>query len=42
MSQWESRSLATDLRRSGAGVIEWDPGREDFIAALVRHMNVYR
>ena len=42
MSQWESRSLATDLRRSGAGVVEWDPAREDFIAALVRHMNVYR
>lgn len=42
MSQWESRSLATDLRRSGAGVIQWDPAREDFIAALVRHMNVYR
>ncbi len=42
MSQWESRSLATDLRRSGADVIDWDPGKEDFIAAMVRHMNVYR
>ena len=42
MAQWESRSLAADLRRSGAGVILWDPAREDFIAALVRHMNVYR
>ena len=42
MSQWESRSLATDLRRSGAAVVQWDPAREDFIAALVRHMNVYR
>ncbi len=42
MSQWESRSLATDLRRSGADVIDWNPGREDFIATLVRHMNVYR
>ncbi len=42
MSQWESRSLATDLRRSGADVIDWDPGKEDFIAVMVRHMNVYR
>ena len=42
MSQWESRSLATDLRRSGAAVVQWNPAREDFIAALVRHMNVYR
>ena len=42
MAQWESRSLAGDLRRSGASVVEWDPSREDFIAALVRHMNVYR
>ena len=42
MSQWESRSLASDLRRSGADVIDWNPGREDFIAAMVRHMNVYR
>ena len=42
MAQWESRSLAADLRRSGAGVVEWNPDKEDFIAALVRHMNVYR
>ena len=42
MAQWESRALATDLRRSGAAVIDWNPAREDFIAALVRHMNVYR
>ena len=42
MSQWESRSLASDLRRSGADVIDWNPGKEDFIAAMVRHMNVYR
>ena len=42
MAQWESRSLARDLRRSGAGVIEWDPGRQDFISALVRHMDAYR
>ena len=39
---WESRSIATDLRRCGAAVIEWDPSREDFIATLVRHMNAYR
>ena len=42
LSVWESRSMASDLRRSGAAVIEWDPSREDFIAALVRHMNAYR
>ena len=42
MSQWESRSLASDLRRSGADVIDWNPGHEDFIAAMVRHLNVYR
>ena len=42
LSIWESRSIATDLRRCGAAVIEWDPSREDFIAALVRHMNAYR
>lgn len=42
LSQWESRSLASDLRRAGAAVIHWNPEREDFIAALVRHMNIYR
>ncbi len=42
LAQWESRSLAADLRKSGAAVIEWDPAREDFIAALVRHMDAYR
>ena len=42
LSLWESRSMASDLRRSGAAVIEWDPSKEDFIAALVRHMNAYR
>ena len=42
LAQWESRSLASDLRRSGAAVIDWNPAREDFIAALVRHMNIYR
>ena len=42
LAQWESRSLAVDLRRAGAAVIEWDPSGEDFISALVRHMNAYR
>ena len=42
LAQWESRSLAGDLRRAGAAVIEWDPSGEDFISALVRHMNAYR
>ena len=42
LSQWEARPMAAALRRSGADVIEWEPDREDFIAALVRHMNAYR
>ena len=42
LASWESRSLASDLRRAGAAVIDWNPAQEDFIAALVRHMNVYR
>ena len=42
LAQWESRSLAVGLRRAGAAVIEWDPEKEDFIAALVRHMDAYR
>ena len=42
MAQWETRPLAATLRRSGAAVIEWDPGREDFLAVMVRHMDAYR
>ena len=42
LSRWEARPMAAALRRSGADVIEWEPDREDFIAALVRHMNAYR
>ena len=41
LAQWEGRSLANDMRRSGADVIEWNPDTEDFIAALVKHMGAY-
>ena len=42
LSLWESRALSADLRRCGAEVILWEPGREDFISALVRHIHAYR
>ena len=42
LGQWESAALASDLRRSGAHVIDWEPSHEDFISALVRHMHAYR
>ena len=34
--------MASDLRKAGAAVIEWAPANEDFISALVRHMDAYR
>ena len=42
LSLWEGRALGTDMRRSGAEVILWEPAKEDFITALVRHMHAYR
>ena len=42
LSVWESRALAGEMRKSGAEVILWEPAAEDFISALVRHMDAYR
>ena len=42
MAKWEARLVAGILRKAGASVIEWEPAKEDFTLALVRHMDAYR
>jgi uncharacterized protein (DUF58 family) len=34
---WESQVVAREVRGAGARVIEWEPGREEFAAVLLRH-----
>ena len=41
-SKWETMRVTEDVRKGGAAVIEWQPEREEFIVALVRHMDAYR
>ena len=42
LTRWETRLVARDLREVGATVIEWEPAREEFMSALVRHIDAYR
>ncbi len=39
---WETVRVSEDLRKGGAAVIEWQPEQEEFIVALVRHMDAFR
>ena len=39
---WEATRVTEELKNGGAAVIEWQPEEEEFIVALVRHMNAYR
>ena len=41
LAKWETRVVAGTLRQAGASVIEWQPRREEFTSALVRHLNAY-
>ena len=40
--KWETMRITEDLGKAGAAVIEWQPEKEEFIVALVRHMGAYR
>ena len=39
---WEAERVTEELKNGGAAVIEWQPEEEEFIVALVRHMDAYR
>ena len=39
---WETARMSEDLRKGGAAVIDWQPEEEEFIVALVRHMDAFR
>ncbi len=39
---WEAERITEELKNGGAAVIEWQPEEEEFIVALVRHMDAYR
>ncbi len=42
LARWEARVVAAELRKRGAAVIEWSPDNEEFISALIRHMDAFR
>ena len=42
LARWEARVVASEIRTRGAAVIEWSPESEEFISALIRHMDAYR
>ena len=42
LMRWEVQPIYASLRRAGASVLPWDPGQENFTAALMRHVNTYR
>ena len=40
--RWEVQPIYASLRRAGASVLPWDPGRENFTTTLIRHLNTQR
>ncbi len=42
LMRWEVQPIYAALRRAGASVLPWGPGRENFTTTLIRHLNTQR